>query len=317
MGFIDFFQTLLSKVGISLGGRALSRCLGWGVGSLLLAAGFSLFTSEWLLFSMTPSDNASNSLGEVQQRRPVLPAPAREPAPFESELMAAVEPFLNNGAGSSQQQPSQGGLSVTSSESDTSSSMGEEATPNASGGPEPEAAEAAGAPIPDFRAAHQAEESELFNRIGRLEGLLGHQIITRLEPGAYLREVRENLENTSNLGQEFYEKCLEFETFELSVLEKKLTLQDLLFGLFLEENEEKIRDLIELSPCKDRDIRAEAYDFLEEQIPGIETCSVRDPSRKRALRELLQQHLHFLIDELRAQGHDSPTYKGFLDYLEI
>jgi hypothetical protein len=270
---------------------------------------------------MAPSDEetASNSLGEVQQRRPVLPTPAREPAPFESELMAAVEPFLNNGAGSSQQQPSQGGLSVTSSESDTSSSMGEEATPNASGGPEPEAAEAAGAPIPDFRAAHQAEESELFNRIGRLEGLLGHQIITRLEPGAYLREVRENLEYTSNLGQEFYEKCLEFETFELSVLENKLAIQDLLLGLFLGENEEKIRDLIELSPCKDRDIRAEAYDFLEEQIQGIETetSSVRDPSRKRALRELLQQHLHFLIDQLQAQGHDSPTYKGFLDYLEI
>lgn len=78
--------------------------------------------------------------------------------------------------------------------------MGEEAALNAPGGPE---AEAAGAPIPAFRAAHQAEEAELFDRIRRLEGMLGHQIIARLEPDGYLTEVQENLTSAafSSLAQ--------------------------------------------------------------------------------------------------------------------
>ena len=154
-------------------------------------------------------ESASNSI-EVHQRRPVLPAAVREPDPFGSELMAAVEPFLNNDNGARSSQPSQS-LSIASSESassssesdndtSSSSSMGEEAALNAPGGPE---AEAAGAPIPAFRAAHQAEEAELFDRIRRLEGMLGHQIIARLEPDGYLTEVQENLTSAafSSLAQ--------------------------------------------------------------------------------------------------------------------
>lgn len=256
---------------------------------------------------------ASNSI-EVHQRRPVLPATVREPDPFGSELMAAVEPFLNNDNGACSSQPSQS-LSIASSESDndtsSSSSMGEEAAQNAQGGPE---AEAAGAPIPAFRAAHQAEEAELFDRIRRLEGMLGHQIITRLEPDGYLTEVQENLNSAADLGQGFYEECLEYETFELDIQEKKLSAQDMLFKLLLDDPNLR-PDHIEISPFRDVDIREGAYEFVEEQLRGIrEPCSVSDPTRKRVQREFYRSHLVFLINDLRAQERQSHTYRQFWEY---
>lgn len=104
--------------------------------------------------------------------------------------------------------------------------MGQEEALNPSGG-----AEAATAPIPAFRAAHHAEEADLYARIGRLEGLMGYQIVERLEPGGYLREVQENLTSAAEEGELEYLRCLEFEKFELSVREDKEIAQDLLFDL--------------------------------------------------------------------------------------
>ena len=267
-------------------------------------------------------ESASNSI-EVHQRRPVLPATVREPDPFGSELMAAVEPFLNNDNGARSSQPSQS-LSIASSESassssesdndtSSSSSMGEEAAQNAPGGPE---AEAAGAPIPAFRAAHQAEEAELFDRIRRLEGMLGHQRITRLEPDGYLTEVQENLNSAADLGQGFYEECLEYETFELDIQENKLSAQDLLVDLLL--HDPNLRPVhIEISPYRDVDIREGAYEFVEEQLRGIrEPCSFSDPTRKRVQREFNRSHLVFIINDLRAQERQSHTYRQFWEYFQ-
>lgn len=220
---------------------------------------------------------ASNSTLDIYRGRP----PAREGG----ELMAAVQPFLrpnlvDNPAdreGVAPQDPSQS----SSSESGNSSSMGEEGALNPLGGAE---AEDAGAPIPAFRAAHHAEEAELYARISRLEGLLGHQIIERLEPGGYLREVRENFTSAAGVGESEYLRCLEFETFELSIGEDKQLAQDLLFELLLKEP--NLSDLVEISPSRDKNIREEAYEFLEEQIKGIEPSSASSHTEKLFLRQL-------------------------------
>ena len=109
---------------------------------------------------------ASNSTMDIYRGPPL----AREPDG--GELMAAVQPFLRqretnlleNPAGrerAAPQHPSQSSSS-TSSESVHSSSIGEEGALNPSGGAE---AEAAGAPIPAFRAAHHNEEADLSVRI--------------------------------------------------------------------------------------------------------------------------------------------------------
>lgn len=208
---------------------------------------------------------ASNSTLDIYRGGQPL---AREPDG--GELMAAVQPFLRasfeNPADrerAAPQHPSQSSSS-TSSESVHSSSIGEEGALNPSGGAE---AEAAGAPIPAFRAAHHNEEADLSVRINRLEGMLGYLIVERQEPGGYLREVKESLTSAAEEGESEYLRCLEFEKFELSVREDKQAAQDLLFGLLLKEP--NLGELLEISPSRDKNIREEAYDFLEELIEDL------------------------------------------------
>ena len=253
---------------------------------------------------------ASNSTLDIYRGRP----PAREGG----ELMAAVQPFLrpnlvDNPAdreGVAPQDPSQSSSS-TSSESGNSYSMGEEGALNPSGGAE---AEDAGAPIPAFRAAHHAEEAELYARISRLEGLLGHQIVERLEPGGYLREVKENLTSAAGVGESEYLRCLEFETFELSIGEDKLLVQDLLFELLLKEP--NLSSLVEISPSRDKNIREEAYEFLEEQIKGIEPSSPSSHTERLLIRHFLKSRIDEIITDLRTHGMGSATYRRFHQFVE-
>jgi len=279
-----------------------------GVNFLLEVLGFPIFLP--IIIASCDSEEeraASNSALDVYRGRP----PAREPAG--GELMAAVQPFLRHDNPADRervapQEPSQSSSS-TSSESGNSSSMGEEGALNPSGGAE---AEAAGAPIPAFRAAHHAEEAELYARISRLEGLLGHQIIERLEPGGYLREVKSNLTSATVVGESEYLRCLEFETFEFSVREDKQLAQDLLFDLLLKE----LSDLVEISASQDKDIRKEAYDFLEEEIKGIEPSSASSDTERLFLRHLLTSRLDSIIQDLRTHGMGSATYGRFHKYVE-
>ena len=112
-----------------------------------------------------------------------------------------------------------------------------------------------------------------------------------------LREVQENLTSAADLGQGFYEECLEYETFELSIQENKLSAQDMLVDLLLQDPNLR-PDHIEISPFREKDIREDAYEFLEEQLRDIgEPSSVSDPMSRRVLREFLRSRLVSLLFE--------------------
>lgn len=74
--------------------------------------------------------------------------------------------------------------------------------------------------IPQYRVEHQTEEAALYARIQRLEGLLGHRVLPETVPGEYLDFVKRALNNASDFGQRSYESAIQFETFEIDILEK-------------------------------------------------------------------------------------------------
>lgn len=99
-----------------------------------------------------------------------------------------------------------------------------------------------------------------------------------------------------------------------SVREDKQAAQDLLFGLLLKEP--NLGELLEISPSRDKNIREEAYDFLEELIEDLEPCAECGSRERVHRRHLLKSRLEDLIKELETHGTGSPTYREFHRYVE-
>lgn len=70
------------------------------------------------------------------------------------------------------------------------------------------------------------------------------------------------------------------------------------------------------SPVKDKNIREEAYDFLEEEVKDITPSSIDNRSRRSQVRQALQFRLDDLIKDVRTHGMGSDTYRRFRQYVD-
>lgn len=121
-------------------------------------------------------------------------------------------------------------------------------------------------------------------------------------PGEYAAIVLEHLGGALSVRNYF--KIFDFEYFEITVLEKKGLLQDRLHSLLL--HDPRLEQVVNLMPNKE--IRAEAYDFLEEKVAPVNSM------RHAFQRHLMEGSFNFFLQELDQKGRNSQLYREFDSY---
>ena len=102
-----------------------------------------------------------------------------------------------------------------------------------------------------------------------------------------------------------YRVILDREFFEITVLEKKGLLQDKFFDILM--GEQKIDRIMELSPYKN--IRAEAYDFLEGKVEPVSS------GQHSFQRDIMAGSLDFFIKDINQSGRNSQIYREFYSHV--
>lgn len=90
-------------------------------------------------------------------------------------------------------------------------------------------------------------------------------------------------------------------------MELKANLQNKLFNLLLSEPDARLTEIISQSPFHEKNIRSEAYDFIEERVRDLNT-------RSQAQRVFLENYLRNFIRDIEQNGHTSAVYREFLNH---
>ncbi|KAK4343828.1 hypothetical protein RND71_036922 [Anisodus tanguticus] len=131
-------------------------------------------------------------------------------------------------------------------------------------------------------------EIDLYARIRLLEALQIERLPPQLNAGGYEELVQGFLKETRT-PMEFL-SVVTNELFDIQVLEVKAQLQDALFNLFLTEPDNEFLPIIRESPFRERRIRPEILEFLEEQLDGAGLADPhpRNPVMKTTLEKILR-----------------------------
>lgn len=151
-------------------------------------------------------------------------------------------------------------------------------------------------------------EIQLYARIRILENRLIDRLPPQLNFGEYEGSVRDNLNQAINIAH--YQSALANEVFDITILELKANLQDLLFNQLIKEPDQRLTEICRESPFNEKDIRTEALEFLEDKI---ETLNLENP-RSHTDKVLLKATLEYWLQHLQQNGHASILYTGFVSH---
>jgi hypothetical protein len=154
-----------------------------------------------------------------------------------------------------------------------------------------------------FRAEIAADnEAEIYARIRSLQSRDYYNLPPQNNPGEYEALVRNDFDQAMDVPH--YRVILDREFFEITVLEKKGLLQDKFFDILM--GEQKIDRIMELSPYKN--IRAEAYDFLEGKVEPVSS------GQHSFQRDIMAGSLDFFIKDINQSGRNSQIYREFYSH---
>lgn len=149
-------------------------------------------------------------------------------------------------------------------------------------------------------------EGELISRIRGLERQLVHGLPPQLNEGEYENIVRQNLNGAMSIRH--FQSALDLEQFDITIMELKENLQNnKLFNLLLSEPDARLTEILSQSPFHEKNIRSEAYDFIEERVRDLNT-------RSQAQRVFLENYLRNFIRDSEQNGHLSAIYREFLQH---
>lgn len=247
------------------------------------------------------------------------PAPLLVPGGEENDLLRAVAPFLKGEASESSipvtdQTPLAGASLVLSNDergtdgspgsSDCESSSSSEVSVSEDESEVEfhlETAEVIS--IPQFRMASIEREQGI---LLKAQNLLSREGVDE----EYVLDIQRNLLQTAELGERAYQSQLNFEEFEVGLMEKKLEMRDHLFFLFSTDSDPEVLNykaehhtVADLTYHLNDDFR----DFHQE----ITNCIEITYSHDQGFRERARDHVNFFLNDLRTHGHNSITYMQF------
>ncbi|KAK1548085.1 hypothetical protein Q3G72_027992 [Acer saccharum] len=164
--------------------------------------------------------------------------------------------------------------------------------------PEPSSATA----LANYRAQNADAEAQLFSLIRSLESQLSYGLPPQLNNGDYAQLIRDDFETAFNVNH--YRGAIARELHEVQIMLLKSRLQDLLSDHMI--SEPSLESILQRSPYKN--IRKEAYDFIEDQVQSI--SSMRYPFQ----RNILEGSLNQFIRDIEQNGTRAPIYREFYSY---
>ncbi|KAK4839274.1 hypothetical protein QYF36_020604 [Acer negundo] len=166
--------------------------------------------------------------------------------------------------------------------------------------PEPEPSSATA--LANYRAQNADAEAQLFSLIRSLESQLSYGLPPQLNNGEYAQLIRDDFETAFNVNH--YRGAIARELHEVQIMLLKSRLQDLLSDHMI--SEPSLESILQRSPYKN--IRKEAYDFIEDQVQSI--SSMRYPFQ----RNILEGSLNQFIRDIEQNGTRAPIYREFDSY---
>lgn len=150
-------------------------------------------------------------------------------------------------------------------------------------------------------------EQDLFSRIRNLEAQLAYGLPPQLNPGEYEQQIRNELNTAVSIRD--YAGILSRELQEMQIMELKRDLQERLFHFMI--SEPRLESFFNVSPY--RDIREEAYDFLEEKAEH--NIYHQNPAMRHSFqRSLLHGMLRNFFRDIEENCLNSAIYKKFLSH---
>lgn len=235
------------------------------------------------------------------------PAPLLVPEEEENDLLRAVAPFLRGGdsiqvpdqtpqAGAS---PVDESINASSSEDDSSSSSSSEVSVSEDESEVEVSSEVADS-TPQFWGKWEEREKDLFLRAQSLK-------IREKIDEEYFNDIPRNLNEAAALGERAYQSHLDFEEFEVGMLEKRTELRDRLIDLFSNDNDPQVLLYRQENPDPTSRLKRDFLIFDEKISGRIETWDRFAPG----FRERAQEHMDYFINYIKNQRLDSMTYLEF------
>ena len=151
-----------------------------------------------------------------------------------------------------------------------------------------------------FRALIAGDnEAEIYQRIRALESQDFYNVPPQNQPGEYEGLVRQHFDQAISVPH--FRWIYDVEYFELTVLERKGTLQDRLLNLML--SEPRIERIMEMSPYTS--VRKEAYYFIHYKLGPVD--SLRHPFQWH----LMDGSLNAFLRDLNQSGRNAEIYREF------
>ena len=239
------------------------------------------------------------------------PAPLLVPEEGENDLMRAVAPFLRGEANDSIPVPDQTprasaspvdeSINASSEEDDSSSSSSYEVSVSEDESEVEVSSEVADS-TPQFWGKWEEREKDLFLRAQSLK-------IREEIDEEYFNDIPRNLNEAAARGERAYQSHLEFEEFEVGMVEKGLEIKDQLFALFSGDSDpEVVKYKAEhAGPTRRRRLDEDLRIFHSEIKQPIETWDRFAPN----FRERARDHMDFFMNDLMNHGKNSITYLEF------
>lgn len=298
----NFFLIKIQSVVLGKGIHFLLHRIGWG-GLLVAGLLFLGDSGSWCSF-MAPSG------GEVTPYSGPS-GPSSSPSwteEGENDLLRAVAPFLRRGEHSipvpdqtpqASASPVDESINASSSSDDSSSSSSYEVSVSEDESGVEVSSEVADS-TPQFWGKWEEREQDLFLRAQSLK--FREEIDEE-----YINDIPRNLNEVATLGERAYQSHLEFQEFEVEMVEKRIELRYRFIDLFSNDNDPQVLVYRREHPDPTSRLEGDFRVFYEGIAGFMDKGNHSDP----VFREMARDFVDSLINELKNESINSIAYLEF------